>query len=139
MRVTSYYPVLCVRDVAASSAFYQRHFGFVPAFENDWYAHLTAPDSAGVNLGLVAYDHASVPGPHRVPAQGVLVNFEVADVDAEYARLKDSVPVVTPLRDEAFGQRHFILSDPDGALIDVITPIPPSAEFAAQYKVPATP
>ena len=34
------------------------------------------------------------------------------------------------LRDEAFGQRHFILADPGGVLVDVIKPIPPSAEFA---------
>ncbi|MEO0913921.1 MAG: glyoxalase, partial [Pseudomonadota bacterium] len=34
---------------------------------------------------------------------------------------------------EPFGQRHFITQAPCGALIDVITPIPPSAEFAAQF------
>jgi len=37
------------------------------------------------------------------------------------------------LRDEPFGQRHLITSDPGGVLIDTIKPIPPSTEFAAQY------
>jgi hypothetical protein len=38
------------------------------------------------------------------------------------------------LRDEAFGQRHFITRDPAGVMIDVIKVIPPSEEFAAQYQ-----
>ncbi|TIL77909.1 MAG: glyoxalase, partial [Mesorhizobium sp.] len=37
------------------------------------------------------------------------------------------------LRDEPFGQRHFITSDPNGVLIDVIKPIPLSPEFQAQF------
>jgi hypothetical protein len=43
------------------------------------------------------------------------------------------------LRDETFGQRHFITKDPNGVLIDVIKPIPPSTEFAAQYQPSAIP
>ncbi len=42
--------------------------------------------------------------------------------------------MLIPLRDEAFGQRHFITRDPNGVLIDIIKPIPPSAEFAQQYE-----
>jgi hypothetical protein len=38
-----------------------------------------------------------------------------------------------PLRDEAWGQRHFITEDPDGVLVDVVTVIPPGEEFAALY------
>lgn len=34
------------------------------------------------------------------------------------------------LRDEAFGKRHFITTDPNGVPVDVITPIPPSADYA---------
>ncbi len=37
------------------------------------------------------------------------------------------------LRSEELGQRHFITADPNGVLIDVIKPIPPSAEFLAHY------
>ncbi len=45
--------------------------------------------------------------------------------------------VLLPLRDEAFGQRHFIVAGPGGVLVDVVTPIPPSAEFAALYAAGA--
>jgi len=42
-------------------------------------------------------------------------------------------------RDEDFGQRHFITADPNGVLIDIIKPIPPSAEFLKQYSAEAVP
>ena len=41
--------------------------------------------------------------------------------------------MLKPLTDEDFGQRHFITRDPNGVLIDVITPIPPSPEYAALF------
>jgi hypothetical protein len=49
------------------------------------------------------------------------------------------LPILLGLRDEAFGQRHFIAAGPNDVLIDVIKPIPPSAEFAAQFAVDALP
>ena len=63
------------------------------------------------------------------------MNFEVDDVDAEYERLikKAGLPLHLDIRDEAFGQRHFITSDPNGVLIDIITVIPPSEDFSSQY------
>ena len=65
---------------------------------------------------------------------GLLLNFEVADVDAEHARLMAAgLPEVQPLRSEDFGQRHFITQDPNGVLIDLIPPIEPSKAFKAQY------
>jgi hypothetical protein len=45
--------------------------------------------------------------------------------------------VVLSLRSEAFGQRHFIAVDPDGTLVDVITPIPPTGEYVALYAAMA--
>ncbi|MCZ8310350.1 MAG: VOC family protein [Magnetospirillum sp.] len=138
MKVTSYYPVLMVADVAATTAFYIRHFGFRALFEANWYVHLQLRDDPNVNLAILDGTHATIPEAARGRAAGILLNFEVADVDAVHARaIADGLPVLTPLRDEAFGQRHFITQDPNGVLIDVVTPIPPSAEFAAQYAAGA--
>ena len=49
------------------------------------------------------------------------------------------LPILQELRDEALGQRHFITKDPSGVLIDISTPIPPNAEFLAQYQEEAAP
>lgn len=134
MKVTSYYPVLMVDDVAGTSAFYVAHFGFKPLFETDWYVHLQAESDETVNLAILDGQHETVPVIGRGRATGLLLNFEVEDVDAVHARLVEAgLPIHLPLRDEAFGQRHFITSDPNGVLIDVITVIPATGEFADAY------
>lgn len=134
MKLTQYYPVICTADVAGTAAFYQRHFRFAPAFASDWYVHLTSTADPGVNLAILDYRHETIPEGFRKPSQGILINFEVEDVDDEYALAREAkLDIRLPLRDEAFGQRHFIVADPNGILIDVIKPIPPSPEFAAQF------
>ena len=76
----------------------------------------------------------------RGRASGMLLNFEVEDVDALYQNLKSlDLPMLLELRDEPFGQRHFITRDPSGVLIDVIKPIPPSEEYLAQFADEALP
>lgn len=40
MRLTSSYPVLMNRDVAAATAFYRDAFGFEVTFESEWYVSL---------------------------------------------------------------------------------------------------
>ena len=134
MKTTSYYPVLMTDDVAGTAEFYVRHFGFRPLFEADWYVHLQSAEDRRVNLGIVRGDHETIPPEGRGKASGLLINFEVKDPDAVYDRIVAAgLPILRSLRDEDFGQRHFITRDPNGVLIDVIKPIPPSAAFLAQY------
>lgn len=135
MKTTSYYPVLMTHDVAGTAAFWRRHFEMKALFETDWYVHLQSAHGPRVNLALVHADHPTVPEPARGRGvDGLLLNFEVKDPDAVYARLvAEGLPILLSLRDEAFGQRHFITQDPNGVLIDVIKPIPPSGDFAAAY------
>lgn len=134
MKLTQYYPVICTGDVAATAGFYQRHFHFAPAFESDWYVHLTSKVDPNVHIAVLDYRHETIPEGFRKPSQGVLINFEVEDVDDEYALAqKAGLDIRLALRDEPFGQRHFIVADPNGILIDVVKPIPPSPEFAAQF------
>jgi len=134
MKISSYYPVLMTGDVAGTAAFYVEHFDFQPLFESDWYVHLQSVDSKRVNLGIVQGDHETIPEEGRGRSSGLLINFEVRDPDPVYERiLAAGLPILRTLRDEPFGQRHFITRDPNGVMIDVIKPIPPSEEFLAQY------
>lgn len=140
MKTTQYYPVIQTNDVAGTVAFYQSHFGFSPAFAADWYVHLQSDADPRVNLAILDATHDTIPAPARGPVAGLILNFEVADAAAECKRLTDAgLPILKPLVDEGFGQRHFITADPNGVLIDVITPIPPSAAFATQYSADALP
>lgn len=138
--ITGLFPVLCSTDVAASRAFYAEYFGFQAIFDAEWYVQLEAPDGAKPQLGIVARDHGSVPAAHRRDPAGVLISLEVDDVDVLYSRLvADGVEVALPLRDEAFGQRHFIVVEPSGAMVDVIKPIPPTGEFVALDEAATSP
>jgi catechol 2,3-dioxygenase-like lactoylglutathione lyase family enzyme len=132
--VASLYPVLMTDDVPRAHAFYAELLGLVDAFAADWYVSLAAAGDANVQLGLVARGHGSVPAGFRAAAGGLLVTVEVADVDAVHARaVQRGLPFHVPLRDEPWGQRHFITEDPDGVLVDVVTVIAPAPEFAAQH------
>ncbi len=140
MQLRSFYTVLCTDDVAGTAAFWQRHFGFKPVFEVDWYVHLISEASDKANLAILDYRHETIPAPFRKKAAGLLVNFEVDDVDALYAKAQaEGLKIHLTLRDEPFGQRHFITEDPNGIAIDVIKPIPPNAEFAKQYAPDSLP
>lgn len=134
MRCTSCYPVIMTSNVAATATFYIAHFGFRALFEADWYVHLQSEHDAGVNLAVLDGSHPTVPETGRGRVSGLILNFEVEDPDAEYDRIRGAgLPILLERRDEDFGQRHFITADPNGVLIDIIKPIPPSADYAAQY------
>lgn len=140
MNTTSYYPVIMTGDVAGTARFYVKHFRFHAVFEIDWYAHLQSTEDASVNLAIVDGHHATVPEAARGQVSGLILNFEVTDPDAEYDRVKAAgLPILHSLRDEDFGQRHFITADPNGVLIDIVKPIPPTGEFAAYYEEGAAP
>ncbi|GAB2612789.1 VOC family protein [Streptomyces capparidis] len=133
--LTSFYPVICTPRIKESRDFYTGLLGFEPTFEADWYVSLRRPGPRPFELALLDHEHPTLPAPYRAPVRGLLLNFEVEDVDAEWERLvvRGGLAPELPLRDEDFGQRHFIVADPAGVLVDVITPIPPSAEYAARY------
>ncbi|WP_422377077.1 VOC family protein [Roseibium sp.] len=141
MKCTQYYPVLMTSKVAETSRFYQDNFRFKAIFEADWYVHLQSEDDDKVNLAVLDQTHETIPEEGRGNgAGGMLLNFEVEDVDAIYEEAKSKgLPILLALRDEPFGQRHFITKDPNGVLIDVIKPIPPSEEFLRQFAPEALP
>ncbi len=135
MNITQYYPVLQVKDVAATAAFYQAHFDFDVHFDSDWYIHLQSRHDPSVNLAILDGYHETIPEPAQGETRGLILNFELSDVDAHYDRAtKAGLPIHKTLQDEPFGQRHFITSDPNGILIDVVKPIPPAPEFLAQFS-----
>ncbi|KOT47280.1 glyoxalase [Streptomyces rimosus subsp. rimosus] len=137
--MTSFYPVIGSSRLEQSHDFYTRLLGFEATYVADWYVSLRRPGNPTYELAFVDPTHHTLPEKYRVPAQGMLLNFEVEDVDAEWHRLVvcEGLAPEVELRSEDFGQRHFIVADPNGILIDVITPIEPTTECAGQYVAPA--
>ncbi|MGO4547739.1 VOC family protein [Paenibacillus sp. 2TAB23] len=133
MRMNGFYPVVLTENVAQSTEFYKQYFGFQSVYESNWYVSLRSEN--GYELALLSADHATIPEAYRKKAEGLILNMEVDHVDKEYERLiiDAKLSLVQDIRDEDFGQRHFIMSDPGGVLIDVITIIPPSVEESSHY------
>jgi catechol 2,3-dioxygenase-like lactoylglutathione lyase family enzyme len=138
MKFSSFYPVILTRQLALSAEFYQKHFGFETVFESEWYVSLRLPrdDKTAFELAILESTHSTIPSAYRHSVNGLILNFEVDDVDAEYERLIKwgQLPLELDIRDEEFGQRHFITKDPNGVLIDVIKIIPPSETFSEKYN-----
>lgn len=131
--MASIYPVIGAADIERSAGFYRRLLGLQDTFVSDWYISLASADGRQ-QIALVERGHETIPDGFRSAPQGVIVTVEVDDVDAVHARAAAAGSrIALPLRDEDWGQRHFIVVDPDGLLVDVITVIAPSGEYAAGY------
>lgn len=134
MKSTQFYPVIMTNQVAETADFYVNNFRFKKAFSCDWYVHLQSTEDESVNIAVLDGTHDTIPISARGQVSGLIINFEVEDVDQEYELAKkNGLEILLELRDEEFGQRHFITKDPNGVLIDVIKPIPPTQAFLAQY------
>lgn len=133
--ITSVFPTVCTDSVSETAEFYRDLLGFDDVFVADWYVQLQAPGQPLTQIGIVSRRHDSVPPEQRLAPSGVLIGVEVDDVDAVHARIVASgAPIIRSLRDEEWGQRHFITLDPAGAMVDVITPTDPTtAEYEAAY------
>jgi len=132
--INSSYAVIKTKSIETTAQFYEKYLGFNRTFTADWYVSLK---SGSTELALIDPVHNSIPEKFRgkTSNQGMLLNFETDNVDLIYASFqKDSCPIHLELRDEPWGQRHFITEDPNGIPIDIIKVIPPSEEFLKQYS-----
>lgn len=136
MQVSSLYTVICANDVTTAAQFYIDNFAFETVFASDWYVSLRLPGDTPYELAVLDPNHPSMPAAYRATTSGILLSFEVDDADAVYASLvqERGLTPVHDIRSEEWGQRHFIVADPNGVLIDVITSIPPSEAFLAAYS-----
>jgi uncharacterized glyoxalase superfamily protein PhnB len=78
-----------------------------------------------------------VPSPVRDQrAAGALVSIEVEDGRGTEQRLRErEVEIVYPLTDEPWGQRHFMVVDPNGLLVDVIELIPADERWYREHAL----
>lgn len=108
--------------VEASRDFYVRLFGARVVYEGEdsWIVLLALGDA---ELGFMRPGLENQAPIFRPPfgGQGVWLAIEVADARAEQARLETlGVPIEVPLRDEPWGDRHFVVRDPNGIGVDIV-------------------
>jgi uncharacterized glyoxalase superfamily protein PhnB len=121
MKITACAVSLNVEDVSTSSAFLQEHFGFAEKMAADGFASL-GRDDAAVNVVFLRRGLETLPADQRDDhAQGLILAFEVDDLEEELARLTDEgVPITMPLTVEEWGERAFQVRDPNGVIVQLV-------------------
>ena len=110
-----------------SRDFYRDTLGFTLVFENDSYIEMLAQGSTTMGVSFVTPE---LSGGEKFTGEGIILSFEVADVDAEFARLKAAgVRILEELRDKAWGERSFVINDPNGVHVYIYKSIPPTPEY----------
>lgn len=122
------YTILFVEDVAASLAFYERAFGLTRRFlhEGGDYGELaTGETRLAFSSVRLMRDLGKTPGRPRREAPVFEIAFETDDVAAALDRALSAGAVpVQPVRQEDWGQTTAYVSDPDGYLVELCSPVP---------------
>jgi catechol 2,3-dioxygenase-like lactoylglutathione lyase family enzyme len=100
---------------AETRDFFADLFGFEVAMDLDWVMTLASPDDPAVQITIISSDDMAAPG----------ISVGVADVDAVHAKaVEQGLDIAYPLRDEAWGVRRFMLREPSGTVINVVSHLP---------------
>lgn len=134
VKSTSFFPVLTTAKLTECRDFYTQCFGFTVVFEADWYIHLAS--ETGIQLGFLQPNHPTQPDFLQAAygGSGLIYSLEVDNVDQEYEKIKKSgIPILLELRTEEWGQKHFMIKDPAGMVIDVVQHTEPMDEYKDKY------
>lgn len=126
MKVLRIVPNVSSDHFADSRDFYVRLFDMDVSVElDDWYLQLMAPHEPGLNIGFLKPNHTTFAG--RVSAPGsysLVLTIHVDDVDEAYSRARRlGAEILAEIRDEEYGQRHFVIADPNGLVLNVMSAI----------------
>jgi catechol 2,3-dioxygenase-like lactoylglutathione lyase family enzyme len=114
---------ICSDDLQKSKDFYVELLNFKVKYDSDWYVQLCSPKDSDIEYGIIQRDHALVPKEYQNTPNGMYVTFVVEDVDAIYNKaLEMNIPIIQQPRNEFYGQRRFLVRDPNGCLIDICSP-----------------
>ena len=121
MKITASAVSLNVDDVPASAQFLTTHFGFTEEMSADGFVSLARED-VGMNVVFLRRGMEMLPEDQRHDhAGGLILAFEVDDLEGELARLRaEGVTVTMPLRSEEWGERAFQVRDPNGVIIELL-------------------
>jgi catechol 2,3-dioxygenase-like lactoylglutathione lyase family enzyme len=124
MKMTCSTISLNVDDVSASRAFLLKHFGFhdLMADEHNTFASLGHPDTS-MTVVFVRRGCEVLPEDFRDQRpEGVILAFTVDDLEQEEKRLRaEGVAISLPIVEEPWGERLFMVTDPNGIRIEVLT------------------
>jgi catechol 2,3-dioxygenase-like lactoylglutathione lyase family enzyme len=126
MNLTFINPVVFVRNIRVSKAFYAETLGlkvigdhgpFV-LFENHFSIHQAHELAATIWKANAPSDADQPQGQHNL-----LLYFETSELESAFARLRNKVRLIHPIERQAWGQSVFRFYDPDGHVIEIGEPL----------------
>jgi catechol 2,3-dioxygenase-like lactoylglutathione lyase family enzyme len=97
---------------AETRDFFVELLGFEVAMDIDWIVTVVSPADPAVQVSIIANDDPAAPG----------ISVGVDDVDAVHAKaVEQGYEIVYPLRDEEWGVRRFMLREPSGTIVNVVS------------------
>ena len=97
---------------AETRDFFVDVLGFEVAMDIGWVVTVVSPSNRTAQVTIVGNDDMSAPG----------ISVGVPDVDAVHASaVEQGLEIVYPLRDEEWGVRRFMLREPSGTVVNVVS------------------
>jgi uncharacterized glyoxalase superfamily protein PhnB len=86
--------------------------GFDVAMDLGWIVTVASADNPSAQVSIMTNDDPSAPG----------ISVGVDDVDAVHARaVEQGYEIAYPLRDEEWGVRRFMLREPGGTMVNIVS------------------
>jgi catechol 2,3-dioxygenase-like lactoylglutathione lyase family enzyme len=97
---------------AETRDFFVDVLGFEVAMDLGWVMTVASPTNPSAQVTIISNDDPAAPG----------ISVGVADVDAVHAKAVDQgLEIVYSLRDEDWGVRRFMLREPSGTVVNVVS------------------
>ena len=97
---------------AETRDFFVDLLGFEVAMDIDWVVAVASPANRSAQVNIISNDDPAAPG----------ISVDVADVDAVHAKAVEmGLEIAYSLRDEEWGVRRFMLREPSGTLVNVVS------------------
>jgi catechol 2,3-dioxygenase-like lactoylglutathione lyase family enzyme len=97
---------------AATRDFFVDLLGFEVVMDLGWVVTVASPTNPAAQVTIIGNDDPAAPG----------ISVEVDDVDAVHARaVERGLEIAYPLRDEEWGVRRFMLREPSGTIVNVLS------------------
>jgi catechol 2,3-dioxygenase-like lactoylglutathione lyase family enzyme len=110
--ITRAVPNIRSKKPAETRDFFVDLLGFEMAMDMGWVVTVASPTNPSAQVTIVANDDMAAPG----------ISVEVGDVDAIHAKaVAEGYEIAYPLRDEEWGVRRFMLREPGGTIVNVLS------------------
>ena len=112
MTISRAVPNVKAERPAETREFFVELLGFEVVMDLGWVVTVASPTNPAVQVTIIGNDDMAAPG----------ISVGVTDVDAVHAKaVEQGLEIVYPLRDEEWGVRRFMLREPSGTVVNVVS------------------